>query len=175
VATRRRGLSVSGERVDQKFERSRLRCGQLGPGASVRQGHGNRVDNTGCHWVAILVETEHDLAQLESDLIVRRTVTLFCDYGGGDPRGLGPVDLDLRVDAASEQRVAAAPLRRLFPDVMDRGNVALQLIAQPVHRPHEGAHALGAFSLPPRMIVIEVFARGCQPRWHPVPSTVDTP
>jgi len=25
-----------------------------------------------------------------------------------------------------------------------------------------------------RMIVIEVFARGCEPRWRPMPSTVDT-
>jgi len=24
------------------------------------------------------------------------------------------------------------------------------------------------------MIVIEVFARGCEPRWRPMPSTVDT-
>src|SRR5262249_59638253 len=26
-----------------------------------------------------------------------------------------------------------------------------------------------------RMIVIEAFARGCDPRWHPMPSTVHTP
>ena len=25
-----------------------------------------------------------------------------------------------------------------------------------------------------RMIVIEVFARGCEPRWRPTPSTIDT-
>jgi len=25
-----------------------------------------------------------------------------------------------------------------------------------------------------RMIVIEVFARGCKPSWRPMPSTVDT-
>ena len=25
-----------------------------------------------------------------------------------------------------------------------------------------------------RMIVIEVFARGCEPSWRPMPSTVDT-
>ena len=25
-----------------------------------------------------------------------------------------------------------------------------------------------------RMIVIEVFARGCQPRWRPMPSRIDT-
>ena len=25
-----------------------------------------------------------------------------------------------------------------------------------------------------RMIVIEIFARGCEPRWRPTPSTIDT-
>ena len=25
-----------------------------------------------------------------------------------------------------------------------------------------------------RMIVIEVFARGCEPRWRPMPSRIDT-
>jgi Putative transposase len=25
-----------------------------------------------------------------------------------------------------------------------------------------------------RMIVIEVFARGCEPRWRPTPATIDT-
>ena len=42
---------------------------------------------------------------------------------------------------------------------------------------HAGRAACAAMSVPAlwrRMIIIEIFARGCEPRWRPTPSTIDT-
>ena len=51
--------------------------------------------------------------------------------------------------------------------------------ADPQKQPDITPDALGVLPCPcprcgARMIVIEVFARGCEPRWRPMPSTVDT-
>jgi hypothetical protein len=89
-------------------------------------------------------------------------------------RFLGPVDKLLITVAPFGD-----PGGEIASGLLDRSAVIDPPAADPQQQPDITPDAPRALRCPcprcgARMIVIEVFAAGCQPRWRPTPSTIDT-
>ena len=86
---------------------------------------------------------------------------------------------DARCVPSPMQTVGAADARMTCPHVVASLAAVTPPAADPQEQPNSATDAPRVLpcSCPccgARMIVIEVFARGCQPKWRPTPNRIDT-